>query len=199
MQRQGSIGGSAAIRIRVTGGVLLVAHLALVAWLMLRPLDVPWVMPPNLRPLAGIRADLALGWPQAVRPLGEGLALLAPLGVLLPMAHGRLTVSPVASLIRTAAAGALLSLGIALVQTGVPGRVVDVDSVLLNTTGVVLAHLAVVPATRLRLRRRDTGELGAPEPAVSVQEELSQGRTPTIPRVGIAPWSDASSPSSPYC
>lgn len=154
---------------------------------MLRPLDVPWVMPPNLRPLAGIRADLALGWPQAVRPLGEGLALLAPLGVLLPMAHGRLTVSPVASLLRTAAAGALLSLGIALLQTGVPGRVVDVDSLLLNTAGVVLAHLAVVPAARARLRRRDTREPGTPEPALSVQEELSQGRTPTIPRVGIAP------------
>ncbi|GAA3130040.1 VanZ family protein [Streptomyces echinatus] len=184
MQRQGSIGGNAAIRIRVTGGVLLVAHLALVAWLMLRPLDVPWVMPPNLRPLAGIRADLALGWPGAVRPLGEGLALLAPLGVLLPMAHGRLAVSPLASLIRTAAAGALISLGIALLQTGVPGRVVDVDSLLLNTVGVVLAHLTVVPAARARLRRRDPGAAGQ---AVTVQEELSQGRTPTIPRVGIAP------------
>ncbi len=148
MQRQGSIGGSAAIRIRVTGGVLLVAHLALVAWLMLRPLDVPWVMPANMRPLAGIRADLALGWPEAARPLGEGLALLAPLGVLLPMVDGRLVVSRLASLIRTAAAGALISLGIALLQTGVPGRVVDVDSLLLNTVGVALAHLAVVPAGR---------------------------------------------------
>ncbi|NUQ96317.1 MAG: VanZ family protein, partial [Streptomyces sp.] len=38
MQRQGSIGGNAAIRIRVTGSVLLVAHLAFVAWLTLRPL-----------------------------------------------------------------------------------------------------------------------------------------------------------------
>ncbi|WP_318201742.1 VanZ family protein [Streptomyces sp. SCL15-4] len=188
MQRQGSIGGSAAIRIRVTGGVLLATHLALVAWLMLRPLDVPWVMPPNLRPLAGIRADLALGWPGAARPLGEGLALLAPLGVLLPAAHGRLTVSPLASLLRTAAAGALISLGIALLQTGVPGRVVDVDSVLLNTAGVVLAHLAVVPAGRSRLRRRTAREPGAAAgPAVGLAEELSQGRTPTIPRVGIAP------------
>ncbi|GHE13042.1 VanZ family protein [Streptomyces alanosinicus] len=193
MQRQGSIGGSAAIRIRATGGVLLVAHLALVAWLMLRPLDVPWVTPPNLRPLAGIRADLALGWPQAARRIGEGLALLAPLGVLLPMAHGRLTVSPLASLIRTAAAGALISLGIALLQTGVPGRVVDVDSVLLNTAGVLLAHLLVVPAGRVRLRRRqerqEQQELrdDAEERPATVQEELSQGRTPTIPRVGIAP------------
>ncbi|MFF7235902.1 VanZ family protein [Streptomyces collinus] len=186
MQRQGSVGGSAAIRIRVTGGVLLVAHLGLVAWLMLRPLDVPWVMPANLRPLAGIRADLALGWPEAARRLGEGLTLLAPLGVLLPMTHGRLTVSPLSSLVRTAAAGALLSLGIALLQTGVPGRVVDVDSLLLNTAGVALAHLAVVPAARARLRRRD-GHGHRAAGTVTVQEELSQGRTPTIPRVGIAP------------
>jgi hypothetical protein len=192
VQRQGSFGGSATIRIRVTGGVLLVAHLVLVAWLTLRPLDVPWVAPPNLHPLAGIRADLALGRLEAAHRIGEGLALLAPLGVLLPMAHGRLTVSPLSSLIRTAAAGALLSLGIALLQTGVPGRVVDVDSLLLNTTGVVLAHLAVVPAGRARLRRRDTRDAREDTDAcaewfVTVQEELSQGRTPTIPRVGIAP------------
>ncbi|MEU6771053.1 VanZ family protein [Streptomyces sp. NPDC046759] len=188
MQRQGSIGGgSAAIHVRVTGGVLLVAHLALAAWLMLRPLDVPWVTPPNLHPLAGIRADLALGWPEALRPLGEGLVLLAPLGVLLPMAHGRLAVSPLSSLIRTTAAGALISVGIALLQTGVPGRVVDVDSVLLNATGVALAHLAVVPAGRAWLRRRDARADAGAVPSVSVQEELSQGRTPTIPRVGMAP------------
>ncbi|EST31853.1 VanZ family protein [Streptomyces roseochromogenus] len=190
MQRQGSIGGSAAIRVRVTGGILLVAHLALVAWLMLRPLNVPWVTPPNVHPLAGIRADLALGWPQAARRIGEGLALLAPLGVLLPMTHGRLAVSPLASLIRTTAAGALISAGIALLQTGVPGRVVDVDSLLLNTAGVLLAHLLVVPASRARLRRRrqlSGDDAEAQTRPVTVQEELSQGRTPTIPRVGIAP------------
>ncbi|UXY29523.1 VanZ family protein [Streptomyces sp. HUAS TT20] len=183
MQRQGSIGGSAAIRIRATGGVLLVAHLAFVAWLMLRPLDVPWVMPANLRPFAGIRADLALGWPEAARRIGEGLGLLAPLGVLLPAVHGRLTVSPLASLIRTSAAGTLISLGIALLQTGVPGRVVDVDSLLLNTAGVALAHLAVVPAGRAWLRRRDKRT----SRTTVLQEEAPQGRTPTIPRVGIAP------------
>jgi len=187
------MGGSAAIRIRVTGGVLLVAHLALVAWLTLRPLDVPWVMPANLRPLDGIRADLALGWPQAARELGEGLALLAPLGVLLPMADGRLTVSPLASFVRTAAAGVLISLAIELLQSDVPGRVLDVDSLLLNTVGVALAHLAVVPAARARLRRRTAERY----PDASRQEEPSQGRTPTIPRVGIAPWSDALPPSSP--
>ncbi|MFF7469682.1 VanZ family protein [Streptomyces sp. NPDC008092] len=183
MQRQGSIGGSAAIRVRVAGGVLLVAHLVFVAWLMLRPLDVPWVMPANLHPLAGIRADLALGSREAAHRIGEGLALLAPLGVLLPMTHGKLRVSPLASLISSAAAGALISTGIALLQTGVPGRVVDVDSILLNTAGVVIAHLAVVPAARARLRRRGERQ----RPTALPQEEAAQGRTPTIPRVGIAP------------
>lgn len=183
MQREGSIGGSAAISVRVTGGVLLVAHLAFVAWLTLRPLDVPWVTPPNVRPFAGIRADLVLGWAVAARRIAEGLALLAPLGVLLPMTHGRLWSSPPASLLRTVASGFLVSLGILLLQTGVPGRVPDVDSLLLNTVGVALAHLAVVPASRTWLRRRSERQ----QTAALRQEEASQGPTPTFPRVGIAP------------
>ncbi|AKZ57769.1 Integral membrane protein [Streptomyces ambofaciens ATCC 23877] len=183
VQRLGFPGGSAALRIRVTGSVLLVAHLAFVAWYTLRPLDVPWVLPPNLQPFTSIRADLALGWPAAARSLGGSLALLAPLGVLLPMAGGRLTVSPLASLLRTMAAAALLSLGIELLQTGVPGQVVDVDSLLLNTAGAACAHLALVPVGRARLRRRS--EEGRWEDVP--RDEPAQGRTPTIPRVGIAP------------
>jgi glycopeptide antibiotics resistance protein len=190
VQRQGSIGGSAASRVRVAGGLLLVAHLAFVAWFTLRPLDVPWVMPANLRPFAGIRYDLTLGPAVAARRIGTGLALFAPLGVLLPLAHGRLDVSPLGSLLRTTAAAALLSLGVELLQTGVPGQVTDVDALLLNTTGVALAHLLVVPAGRAWLRRRSRR---APLPA----QEPGQGRTPTIPRVGIAPWSDVAPPSSP--
>ncbi|MDX3855819.1 VanZ family protein [Streptomyces sp. AK02-01A] len=168
-------------------------HLLLVGWLTLRPLDVMWVTAANLRPLAGIRADLALSPLEALRRIGEGLLLLAPLGVLLPMAGGRLTVSPWASLARTVAAGALISLGIELVQTGVPGQVVDVDSLLLNTAGVALAHLAVVPAgrSRMRRRRRSHGSRRVPrpadEPGAVLREDASQGATPTIPRVGVAP------------
>ncbi|GHH12630.1 VanZ family protein [Streptomyces lanatus] len=183
MQRHGPIGGTAATRIRATGGVLLVAHLAFVAWLTLRPLDVAWVTPANLQPFAGIRADLALGWQEAARRIAEGLALLAPLGVLLPMAHGRLTASPLGSLVRTVAAGALISLAIELLQTDVPGQIVDVDSLLLNTVGVALAHAAIVPAARFHLRRRSERAKQPPVP----QEGSAQGRTPTIPRVGIAP------------
>ncbi|MER6408419.1 VanZ family protein [Streptomyces viridosporus] len=193
MQRQGSVGGTAAIRIRVAGGALLAAYLAFVAWFTLRPLDVPWVMPTNLRPFDGLRADFALGWTVGVRRVGEGLALLAPLGVLLPVAGGRLAVSPLGSLLRTVAATALLSLTVEMLQTSVPGQVVDVDSLLLNTAGAALAHAVVVPAGRARLRRRAERR----SLTTGREEEPAQGRTPTIPRVGIAPWSDALPPSSP--
>ncbi|WP_406862718.1 VanZ family protein [Streptomyces sp. HUAS MG47] len=190
MQRQGT-GGSAAIRFRGAGFVLLLAHLLLVAWLTLRPLDVPWMTAPNLEPLAGIRADLALGPAEAVRRIGEQLLLLAPLGVLLPLADGRLAVSPWASFARTVTAGAMFSLVIELLQTSVPGQVVDVDSLLLNTAGVALAHLLVVPAGRALLRRR-AGRVSTPgsrrvRVRTLLREETPQGATPTIPRVGIAP------------
>ncbi|MEU7565220.1 VanZ family protein [Streptomyces fradiae] len=195
----------AAIRYRVAGLALLFVHLLLVGWLTLRPLDVMWVTAANLEPLAGIKADLALGPAEAARRIGEGLVLLAPLGVLLPLADARLDVARWASLVRTVAAGALVSLGIELLQTAVPGRVVDVDAVLLNTAGVALAHVAVVPAWRARLRRRlaapgggvrgPRAEAGA-EPASGRRrrrggalrrEDVPQGATPRIPRVGIAP------------
>ncbi|WP_398954417.1 VanZ family protein [Streptomyces sp. GC420] len=180
----------AGIRLRAAGLGLLAAHLLVVGWLTLRPLDVLWVTAPNLRPLAGIRADLALGGVEAAQRIGEGLLLLAPLGVLLPMADGRLHVSPLVSLMRTVAAGTLISLGIELLQTGVPGQVVDVDSLLLNGAGVALAHLAVVPAGRAWLRRRSDEPRQVTvlkEEAPPSKEETSQGATPTIPRVGIAP------------
>lgn len=166
----------------------------LVAWVTLRPLDVAWVAAPNLTPLAGIKADLALGPAEAARRFGEGLLLLAPLGVLLPMAEGRLYVSPWASLARTVAAGALVSLAVELLQTAVPGQVVDVDSLLLNSAGVALAHLLVVPAGRARLRRREdvgggrsSSGTGRGPGAALLREEGSQGPTPTITRVGVAP------------
>ncbi|MGE7387509.1 VanZ family protein [Streptomyces sp. NPDC004126] len=165
------------VRSRLLSGGLLAAHLLLVGWLTLSPLDVPWAAAANLTPLEGIRADLAYGPLEAARRIGEGLALLAPLGVLLPLAGGRLAAGPLAawsSLVRTAAAAVLISLGIEMLQTAVPGRVLDVDALLLNTAGVVIVHLAVVPVLRRRLRRT----------------HASQGPTPRIPRVGIGPWTE---------
>jgi glycopeptide antibiotics resistance protein len=141
--------------VRAVGLILAAAYLVLVGWLMLRPQYVAWVDAPNLRPLATIRADLALGDPWLTcRRLGTGLALLAPLGVLLPMAGGRVRVSGPGSFARTVFAGLMVSLALEFLQTVVPGQIFDVDALLLNTAGVTLAYLAVVPVTRHRLRRR---------------------------------------------
>ncbi|MEU9304370.1 VanZ family protein [Streptomyces sp. NPDC048269] len=181
MQRN-EAGGSAAtaihLRFRLLAALLLAAHLVVVGWLTLRPLDVPWAAAANLNPLEGIRADLAYGPLEAAHRIGEGLALLAPLGVLLPLVSGRLAPSALSawsSLARTAAAGALVSVCIEMLQTAVPGQVADVDSVLLNTLGVLLAHAAVVPALRARMRRSRTAY---------------QGATPRITRVGLGPWTE---------
>ncbi|MFD7919205.1 VanZ family protein [Streptomyces sp. NPDC059740] len=176
-------GGPTAPRLRAAGAVLLAVHLSAVAWLTLRPRSVPWVTEPNLHLFATIETDLSLGPGQAWHSLGPALLLLAPLGVLLPLAGGRLVVSPAASLLRTVMAGALVSLAIAVVQTGVPGRVPDVDVVLLNTAGVALAHLLLVPSGRAWLRRREQGHRGA---------------TPRVPRVAVPPRADALSGSRTY-
>lgn len=195
--RQGS-GGQAVIRFRAAGVSLLLAHLLLVGWLTLRPLDVPWMTAANFQPFAGIKADLSLGPVGAIRCIGKELLLLAPLGVLLPMAGGRLLVSPWSSLARTVAAGALISLAIEMGQTGVPGQVVDVDSLILNTVGVGLAHALIVPAWRARQRRSEPHGRSLPRAGhgtartshgsqTSHGSHGSQGSTPTISRVGIAP------------
>lgn len=150
MQRQHR-GGSAVHRIRTAGLLLLCCHLLFVGWLTLRPLSVPWVAPANLRPFASIHADLVSGPQAALEGIGGGLALLAPLGVLLPMAGGR-PASRVGSWARTVFAAAMISLGIELVQPVVPGQVANVDALLLNTAGAALVHLLCYPALRARLR-----------------------------------------------
>jgi hypothetical protein len=188
VQRQRSGDGNIATGFRTAGVLLLAAHLAVVGWLTLRPLDVPWITPANVRPMAGIRADLALGWWPATRRIVEDLALLAPLGVLLPLAGGRLRAPTLLSLARTVAAGVLISLGIELLQTGVPGQVVDVDSLILNTVGLTVTHLAVVPAGRAALRRRLARRVGrGAEGVAGADQESAQGLPPRIPRVPIAP------------
>ncbi|MCD9142745.1 VanZ family protein [Streptomyces albireticuli] len=178
-------GGTPALRYRyrVAGCVLLVAHLLAVGWLALRPLTAPWVTAAHLEPFASLRADLALGPWEAVRAIGSGVLPLAPLGVLLPWARGRVAASSLGSLTRTVFTAAMISLGLQVVQSGVLGQVLDVDALLLDVTGVALTHLAVVPAVRARLRRKADGE----RPAARLPEEAPQGLTPTIPRVRIAP------------
>ncbi|MBQ0987352.1 VanZ family protein [Streptomyces sp. F63] len=208
MQRHGC-GARAAFRFRATGLVLLLAHLLYVAWTALRPPTLPWVTAAHLRPLATIRAELALGlWP-AVQHLGGALLLLAPLGVLLPWAAGRLEAPLLASLTRTVFTGVMVSLGLALLQTNLSGRTLDVDSLALHTLGIALTHLALVPVLRGGLRRlceqARRSSPGVPAssrdprgPGLPPAEEASQGAALRIPGVGTAPWADVSSPSWAY-
>ncbi|REE95115.1 VanZ family protein [Thermomonospora umbrina] len=91
----------------------------------------------NTDPGDSLRFYLDRPGPDALRQLGGNLALLAPLGVLLPVVFTRLR-GP----LRLALIGALLSLAIETVQGAVVlGRAFDVDDVILNTAGVVLAYL----------------------------------------------------------
>lgn len=150
------------IRVRAAGLLLTAAYLCFVGWMLLRPHYVAWVPAPNLRPLATIRHDLAMGPPQAARRISEGLGLLAPLGVLLPMAGGRADTPWFASFARTVFAGLMVSLSVEFTQTLVPGQLFDIDALLLNTVGVALAHVLVVPAVRRRLRRPAVSPLAPP-------------------------------------
>ncbi|MFE6779022.1 VanZ family protein [Streptomyces sp. NPDC057702] len=176
-------GRTADIRFRLAGILLLAAQLAFIGWLSLRPLTATWVTAGNLEPLASIRGDLDVGFAEATRRIGRELLLYAPLGVLLPLAGGRVDAHRLGSLLRTVLASALISCAVELAQSTIAGQVVDVDTVLLNTAGVALAHLAVVPAVRGRLRRRARG---GPAPTLP-REDATSGLTPTMTRVRIAP------------
>lgn len=198
VQRLGRGGGTAASapRIRVAGFVLLIAYLAVVGWVTLRPLSVPWVPPANLQPFATIRSDLDEASSDALAGLARGLALLAPLGVLLPLASWHPARPLAVTCARTVPAGALISSAILLLQSGVPGHSVNIDAVVLNTAGVTLACLLVFPLVRAWLRRRygpvlpwgggyDQGT--GPHGPLPLADEVPAGTPPRAARVGIAP------------
>ncbi|OEV10709.1 MULTISPECIES: VanZ family protein [Streptomyces] len=198
MQRLGRGGGTAASapRIRVAGLVLLIAYLAVVGWVALRPLPVPWVAPANLQPFATIRSDLDDGSSDALGGLLRGLALLAPLGVLLPLASWHPERPLAVTCARTVASAALISSAIVLLQSGVPGRTVNVDAVVLNTAGVAVGCLLVFPLVRAWLRRRYGRHLPwnggythgtGPHQPLPLTDETAAGTPPRAARVGIAP------------
>lgn len=180
MQCLGHGGGFSAFRIRAAGVLLLAAYCAFVGWLTLRPRPVPWVPPPNFEPFATIRAELTDGPVTALTGIGGGLLLLAPFGVLLPVAAGRLYRPLPRTAARTVPAGILLASALALAQSGIPGHVIDVDTVLLNAAGCTLAHLLLYPPLRARLRAARRGR------HVPGEEKAEPG-TRRSTRVGIAP------------
>ncbi|MEU3572785.1 VanZ family protein [Kitasatospora sp. NPDC036755] len=134
----------------------LTGHLALVLWLVLRPLPVAWVYDANLTPLASLRSSS--GW----QVVGE-LLLLAPLGILLPLAGGRLRARWLPSFLRTTGVSAMLATVLEFLSSWAPGHVLNVDHILLAVVGVAVAHLALVPGLRHLLRDRRPR---APRPAV---------------------------------
>jgi VanZ like family len=74
---------------------------------------------------------------EALVQIGGNLALLAPLGLLLPVIFTQLR-----SVVRITAAAAVISLVIEASQGAlIAGRAFDTDDVILNTTGVLLAYL----------------------------------------------------------
>ncbi|WP_247597605.1 VanZ family protein [Streptomyces sp. RKND-216] len=183
-------GRATSSRIRVAAALLLGAHLLTVGWLMLRPRTVPWVPPSNLQPFVTIQADLAAGPQAALIGIGGELLLLTPVGVLLPLAAGRLYGPRVATALRTVLMGVFLALGVAVLRSGAPSRPVTVDAMMLNAAGVALAHLLLYPSLRQRLLRLPAGPFTRDRddrPRVGLAEEGTRGRTPRGSRVGIAP------------
>ncbi|MFJ8432607.1 VanZ family protein [Kitasatospora sp. NPDC094019] len=129
------------------GLIGLSLHLLLMGWLVLRPLPVAWVYDANLTPLASLRFS-------SVGQLLDELLLPAPLGVLLPLAGGRLGSPWFPSFLRTTGASALLATALEFLSSWTPGHVLNVDHILLAVVGVAATHLALVPAGRVLLLRR---------------------------------------------
>lgn len=91
----------------------------------------------NTDPGRSLRFYLQCPTKDALLQIGGNLALLAPLGVLLPIVWTSLR-GP----IRLTLLAGVLSLVIETIQgTLVMGRAFDVDDVILNATGVVIAYL----------------------------------------------------------
>ncbi|MFC1417025.1 VanZ family protein [Streptacidiphilus cavernicola] len=154
---------------RRLGLLLLAVHLGLVLWLSFLPVSAAWMADTNLTPFATVRAELAAGTAHSYLELLRGLLLLAPLGLLLPLAGGRAASATPVSFLRTVFAGVLIATGVEVLQSTLTSHLLNVDDVLLAAVGIAVAHLAVVPAFRAALRRRDRGGPprgpGLPKPA----------------------------------
>jgi glycopeptide antibiotics resistance protein len=154
--RDTHVGRSAVHRgARRLGLLLLAVHLGLVLCTSFLPVSASWMADSNLTPFATVRTALAAGTPHAYLELLRGLLLLAPLGLLLPLAGGRAVSTTLWSFLRTVFAGVLIATGLEVLQSTLTSHLLNVDDVLLAAVGIAVAHLAVVPAVRAALRRRE--------------------------------------------
>ncbi|MFJ9520514.1 VanZ family protein [Kitasatospora sp. NPDC101801] len=160
-------------RLRLPGILLLAGYLGLIGWLILRPLAVGWTSPANLTPFASVRLAFSAGGPDGLRQLAGGLLPLAPLGVLLPLADGRLRVGWLPSLLRTAGCSALIATALEILKGWAPGHVLNVDDIVLGILGVVVCHLVVVPFARARLVGHATPRPGRERAAVRPRGPLN--------------------------
>ncbi|WP_327073541.1 VanZ family protein [Kitasatospora purpeofusca] len=165
----------------------LALHLLLLGWLVLRPLPVAWVYDANLTPLASLRFS------SAGQLLGE-LLLPAPLGVLLPLAGGRLGTPWLPSFLRTTGASALLATALEFLSSWAPGHVLNVDHILLAVVGVAATHLALVPVGRVLLLRREAGSLGPLGPVDHASQPEPEPVPAPVPAPNSAPTAAANRP-----
>lgn len=172
---------------------LLAGYLVFVGWLTLRPISVPWVAPANLELFATIEPELRQGLPHALQSLGGDLLLLAPLGVLLPLASGLLG-SRAGSFFRTVIAAGMLACALEALGSSVPGQMANVDSVLLHTAGAAACHVLLYPLVRALFRRVDA----LPKVRALPIREPSQGSPLKSTRVRLAPGVDVSRGTAPY-
>lgn len=118
--------------------------------LTLTPVDDNGQAGGNTDPGRSLRFYMDQPTKDALLQIGGNVVLLAPLGVLLPLVWTTLR-GPV----RLALVSGMLSLAIETVQgTFVMGRAFDVDDVILNVAGVVLAYLLIGRKLSLKLRGR---------------------------------------------
>jgi hypothetical protein len=148
--------------LRSLGLALLGLYFLLLGWLAVRQEPTAWAYDANLTPFATVQRSLADG--DLPHLLGV-LALTAPLGVLVPLAGGRLRTAWFPSFVHATACAALVATGFEGVRTVLGDQVLNVDDILLGVIGAALAHLLVVPAGRAALRCRGTA------PAVPLRDD----------------------------
>ncbi|WP_371497441.1 VanZ family protein [Kitasatospora sp. NBC_00374] len=170
--------------LRTVVRILLAVHLVVLGWLTLRPLPVSWTYPANLTPFATVQQSLSLGGWAGARQLAGGLLPLAPFGVLLPLAGGRLRAAWLPSLFRTVGGAALLATALEIMEGWAPGHVLNVDDILLGTAGAAVCHLAVVPALRALLLRERQAPAGPPETERD-RHRYAQAYERTVPVAGF--------------
>ncbi|MFI9269168.1 VanZ family protein [Kitasatospora sp. NPDC052896] len=141
-------------RLRTVGVVLLALYFVALGWYAQHAVAMPWAYDGNLTPFASVRADLAVGGTDGLLRIAGGLLGTAPLGVLLPMAGGRLRVSAVGSFLHCLGLSTLIATALEAARETLAGQLPDVDRVLLGVIGAGVLHLAVVPAGRAVLRAR---------------------------------------------